>query len=312
MPKRRYALALLAAALLLCATALAGEEAAPQEESGKWPADAPTGFHKKVKLDVMAKHPRAYYHIAIPEKYTREKQWPLFILLHGGPHGAGADNMVPFFKGGLMKRGVISVYPMALEEQLLAWNYPHEMAYILQIIRQVGTTYRIDPKRIYLTGHSMGGGGAWAQGAVLRDTWAGIGPMSGWFKPTPAPDVKLYKGLPIYILHGEKDRAVPVRLSRMADSALKKIGHKDYVYRELEGVGHGVFAPWKKVGAPEIGKMVAWLMAHERPKPANLKAAMVRLAKWGKAFGWTPTGSPVGSYEDDGDKKDATKEAKER
>ncbi len=298
MPIIRTVLASLAAVLALgilpaaAAPAAAGDQA--KAHQGDWPADAQTGFQKNVHVEVMKEHPRALFHLSVPKDYTPEKAWPLFILLHGS--NADAGNMVPFFRRGLEEKGVISVYPQSLTKQMLAWNYPHEMANMIQIIRQLGKTYRIDDRRIYLAGHSMGGGGAWCQGAVLRDLWAGIGPLSGWYAATPRPDARRYLGLPIYFIHGAKDKNVPVQLSRMADADLKKLGHKDYVYVELEKAGHGVFDPWKTVGAPELGKMVAWLLAHKRPAPANLAAATASLAAWGKQFGWTPTGTPVGAY----------------
>ncbi len=309
----RAVASLLAAALATCSapapgaprSAAGGADPAPPETqrrapsaAGQWPDDPPTGFMKKVALESMTKHPRAFYHLGVPDDYTPEKAWPLMVLLHGGPH-AGADNLVPFFRRGLTAKGVINVYPQCLTPQLLAWNYPHEMAYVLRIIRQVGRTYRVDDRRIYLVGHSMGGGGAWCQGAVLRDVWAGIAPLSAWYGASPRPKAEWYKGLPIYIIHGEKDRHVPVQNAHLAMRDLKRIGHAEHVYVELEGVGHGFFHPWKEVGAPEIGKLVAWLLAHRRPRPANLAAAAESLAAWGKPFGWSPTGSPVGGYEQD-------------
>ncbi len=292
---RRRALVLGMLAAILAAGAFG---AVPKNEEPARPKDPPTGFMKKVRLEALSDHPRAFFHLDVPAEYTTEKAWPMMVLLHGGP-AAGADNLVPFFRRGLEAKGVIQVYPQCLRPQLLAWNYPHEMAYVLQIIRQVGETYRVDPRRIYLTGHSMGGGGAWAQGAVLRDIWAGIAPLSGWYGAQPRPRPEHLTGLPIYIIHGDKDRNVPVANARLAVQDLNRLGHKDFVYRELEGVGHGIFAPWDKVGAPEIGQMVAWLLARQRPAPANLADATRALAEWGKPFGWTPTGGPIGVYADE-------------
>ena len=153
---------------------------------GGWPKDAKTGAINKVPL-VGADNAEAWFHLAVPANYSPEKAWPLMIVLHGGPGGRGPDDIVSFFRGGLTAKGVISVYPQAMERKLLAWNYPHESARLIATIRQVARGYRIDPCRTYLVGVSMGGGGAWANGAVLHDIWAGIGPIAGWFGPTPAP-----------------------------------------------------------------------------------------------------------------------------
>jgi predicted peptidase len=272
--------------------------------------DARTGRIDKVRL-AGTKNKNAWFHLAVPKQYDPKQAWPLMIVLHGGPGGRGPDDIVSFFRGGLQAQGVISVYPKSLVKQLLDWNYPHTGAYLLAIIRQVARTYRIDPRRIYLVGVSMGGGGAWAYGAIFRDVWAGIGPISGWYRPNPFPSAKRLKSLPIYCLHGQKDRAVPAQRSRMAVSELKKLGHEvlqlekledlakvgseTMVYREVPGARHNVFVPWKSQGRAELGKLVGWLLAQKRKEPADLDAAAKALAEWGKPFGWSPGGT-FGQY----------------
>ncbi len=283
-------------------------EAFAAPEDG-WARDAKTGFRKKVRLE-GTKEKTAWYHLAAPKNYTPEEPWPVMIVLHGGPGGRGADDVVGFYRGGLMHKGVISIYPQALRKVLLEWNYPHSGAYLLAILRQVADTYRLDPRRVYLTGVSMGGGGAWAQGAVLGDVFAAVGPVSGWYGPSHAPRNRWLAGMPLYILHGEKDPAVPAQRSRLGVAAMKRVGHKvlvledpedlegaqaTCVYREIPGAGHNCFRPWKKRGAPELGRQIAWMLAQKRKTPADLKAAAERLEKYGKPFGWKPKGI-LGAY----------------
>ncbi len=140
----------------------------------------------------------------------------------------------------------------------------------------------------------MGGGGSWCLGANMNMVWAGIGPMSGWYKPTPAPDPQRYLGLPIFCIHGDQDRAVPVQLSRMAQKELAQLKHKDFEYVELAGVGHPIFL--KVEGMAACGKMFDWMLEKKRKKPADLESAEKELATWGRLYGWTPEGGLVGSY----------------
>ena len=280
---------------------------------GGWSKDVETGFQKKVVLagaegKSLAK--RAWFHLAVPKNYDPNKAYPLMIVLHGGP-GGNPNQVVGFFRGGLTERGVIQAYPNAMVRQLLDWNYPHSGAYLLQIVRQVAAKYRIDPRRLYLVGVSMGGGGTWVQGALGKDVWAAIGPISGWYGASQSPPVKLLKDMPVYCMHGQKDRAVPASRSRYAFSALKQLGRDvtilkerpeaknlkgSAIYREIAGAGHNCFMPWKKQGAPELGRMVSWLLAQKRKTPADLDKAMKYVTAHGKRFGWVPKGSPVGSY----------------
>lgn len=280
---------------------------------GGWRSDVKTGFRKKVVLagaEGKSLARRAWFHLAVPKGYDPNKAYPLMIVLHGGPRG-GPGQVVGFFRDGLTQRGVIQAYPNALVKQLLDWNYPHSGAYLLQIVRQLAKEYRIDPRRLYLVGVSMGGGGTWVQGALGKDVWAALGPISGWYGASQSPSVKLLKDMPIYCMHGLKDRAVPASRSRYAFESLKKLGRdvtilkdrpkaKDLkgsaIYREIQNAGHNCFLPWKKSGAPELGRMVSWLLAQKRKKPADLDKGLKLITAHGKRFGWTPKGSPVGSY----------------
>ncbi|MFP4106687.1 MAG: dienelactone hydrolase family protein [Phycisphaerae bacterium] len=233
------------------------------------------------------------------------------VVLHGGP-GGSPDQIVNYYKGGLVQAGVISVYPRSLTNQLLDWNYPHSGAYLLEIVKQVASEYRVDPKRIYLTGVSMGGGGSWVQGALGKDFYAAIGPVSGWFGASQSPGTKLLKDMPIYIMHGGKDRNVPASRSDLAVGALKNIGRQplvkkelpkleeiakaDAVYRHIEDGKHNCFEPWKSRGSNELGVMMKWMLLQKREDPADPDATIKLLAEHGKRFGWQPGLSPIGGY----------------
>jgi Prolyl oligopeptidase family len=132
----------------------------------------------------------------------------------------------------------------------------------LQVLGIAKSTLNIDPSRIYLTGHSMGGHGTWIIGAQYPDQFAAIGPSSGWVSwwtyvfhhdsvmspvgemlrraTTPYNTYLLdqnYRQLGLYILHGSKDDNVPVTESvNMADTLSKF--DKDFVFHEEMGVGH--------------------------------------------------------------------------
>jgi len=120
-----------------------------------------------------------------------------------------------------------------------------------------------DPQRIYLTGHSMGGHGAWQLGALFPDHFAAVGPSAGWISffsytdarrftnATPveallqratAPSDTLaletnYMQEGVYILHGADDDNVPVTQARTMAERLGRF-HHDFQYHEQPGVGH--------------------------------------------------------------------------
>ncbi len=133
---------------------------------------------------------------------------------------------------------------------------------VLEIARKsLGT----DPRRTYLTGHSMGGHGAWHLGVTYPDRWAAIGPSAAWVsfstygrrrgeeqgEPTPVEEMLARAGSPsdtlnrarntlhhgVYILHGEKDDNVGVSQARAMRDELSGF-HRDFIYHEEPGAGH--------------------------------------------------------------------------
>ncbi|MGE5944813.1 MAG: alpha/beta hydrolase-fold protein [Flavobacteriales bacterium] len=57
----------------------------------------------------------------------------------------------------------------------------------LEVLKEAKSIYKPDEKRIYLTGHSMGGHGTWYLGATYPDKFAAIAPCAGY------PDLLLYR-----------------------------------------------------------------------------------------------------------------------
>ena len=91
----------------------------------------------------------------------------------------------------------------------------------LAILDEVQKEYKTDPKRIYLTGLSMGGFGTWSMAATYPDKWAAIVPICGGGDPKTAEKIK---NIPCWCFHGDADTAVAVDRSRTMIEALKKAG----------------------------------------------------------------------------------------
>jgi len=132
---------------------------------------------------------------------------------------------------------------------------------VLDIARK---TLTHDPSRIYLTGHSMGGHGAWHLAVTYPDLFAAVGPSAGWLSRSSyvrqqsetadeSPMELLLsrcqisgetvalasnlKHMGIYILHGEKDDNVPVTQAQKMAEVLGGF-HHDWIFHEEPGQGH--------------------------------------------------------------------------
>src|SRR5204863_3843936 len=49
---------------------------------------------------------------------------------------------------------------------------------VMNVLDLVKKEYAIDPDRVYLMGHSMGGGGTWHLGIKYPDVWAALAPIA--------------------------------------------------------------------------------------------------------------------------------------
>ncbi|MBN2414846.1 prolyl oligopeptidase family serine peptidase [bacterium] len=133
----------------------------------------------------------------------------------------------------------------------------------LEVLADVQSRYRIDPDRVYLTGHSMGGHGTWQLGVLYPDRWGAIRPSAGWIsfssyapRQSEADEHPVealinraglasntlamkdnYRQHGIYIIHGDKDESVPVSQAREMVSQLQGF-HHDWQYHEEPGAGH--------------------------------------------------------------------------
>ena len=113
----------------------------------------------------------------------------------------------------------------------------------------------IDPKRIYITGLSMGGYGTWDLMVRRPELFAAAAPVCGGADEATAEKIK---HIPVWAFHGAKDTAVKPQRSRNMIEALKKAGASPK-YTEYADVGHDSWNPAYK--DPEFYK---WLFAQSK------------------------------------------------
>jgi predicted peptidase len=135
---------------------------------------------------------------------------------------------------------------------------------VLQIAR---SQFNVDPDRIYLLGHSMGGAGTIYLGQKHADYWAAIAAIApaAFMMQRDQKDILApikAAGLPIMIIQGDQDPVVPATNTRTWAAALGELG-MEHEYLEMTGRDHGNIIG---DGMPEIFRFFA---AHTRPpRPA--------------------------------------------
>ena len=173
------------------------------------------------------------YLIYLPKNYsaTNGQRWPLMLFLHGaGERGTDVQRAGIHGPMKLVKQGrefpFIIIAPQCPEKQL--WQSEP----LLQLLEHVAEKFAVDPKRIYLTGLSMGGYGAWQLGLRHPEKFAALVPVCGGGNAIeallgPGDKGDALKNLPIWAFHGAKDDVVPVSESERIVNELKKRGVRE-------------------------------------------------------------------------------------
>lgn len=186
-------------------------------------AEAPATTAKSFESEITIKLGYKYT-LTLPEGYDADKakEWPLVVFLHGA--GERGDNLELLKKHGppkLIAAGkkipAIVVSPQVPTGEF--WN-PHG---VKALVDQVKKDYRVDAKRVYLTGISMGGFGTFDTITAYPDVFAAAIPICGGAGINVVKFAPL-KDLPIWIFHGGKDPTVPVAYTEMAEKWFKRNG----------------------------------------------------------------------------------------
>ncbi len=229
--------------------------------------------------------------VSIPMAYHSSKSFGLVVCLHGA--GFSGDAYLERWQARLGGDYILAcpTYPSG------AWFTRRAEELVLTTIQDLRRHYHVDPDRIFLTGMSNGGIGAWLIGMHHAPLFAGIAPMAGGLDGTLMPFLANLRNTSIYMIHGAKDQVMPVELSRSISRELTALGYP-HVYREHERehpMAGGHYFPKE-----ELPDLVAWLNGRRRdPLPARL--TMVREASHFQAFNWLRMDStdPIAAFSDD-------------
>ena len=210
-----------------------------------------------------------------PKAKSPGKSWPLVLFLHGAGE-RGSDNALqlkylPEQMAQPEQRARYRAFVLAPQcpadrtwspvDMKTMTASPsaapfHEAKAIVRMLDRVMEEHPVDPRRVYLTGLSMGGFGAWDLAARYPERWAAVVPICGGGDPGTA---RKMKEIPTWAFQGAKDPVVPPERSREMVEAVRRAGGNPR-YTEYPDVAHDSWSP--AYGDPEL---LAWLFAQRRP-----------------------------------------------
>jgi len=195
-----------------------------------------------------------------PEFIKSGRKYPLVIFLHGAGE-RGTDNQIQLqsLPTLLAQPTYRKKYPcfLVVPQCPSGQSWQQQFPVLLEIIDKVMQENPIDKRRIYLTGYSMGAYGTWSLAALRPDLFAAAVPVAGGGNVQTTHQLI---DLPIWAVHGNADKAVPVSQSREMIKAIRQAGGSPK-YTELKGVGHSC---WQKAYY-DPNSILPWMFAQKKP-----------------------------------------------
>lgn len=202
-----------------------------------------------------------YYGILYPRDFNPSRRYSLILALHGA--GVEAADLTRCYRP---RQWTFVITPTNRRPYGFDWQDWGRLD-ALEVLNLGLTRLPVDPDRVYLTGHSMGGHGTWHISTLHPDRFAAASPQAGW--PThqlyvpwflqrsamlAEPELLAIRdqvlrsdnvpallincvNLPFFIVHGGDDDNVPPIHGRNLAAMLAELGI-DHRYREVPGHRH--------------------------------------------------------------------------
>ncbi|MEX0330971.1 MAG: alpha/beta hydrolase-fold protein [Puniceicoccaceae bacterium] len=199
------------------------------------------------------------YLLYLPDKYAESREpYPLLLFLHGGGEsGTDIEKVKAHGPPRMIEEG--HAFPMiVVSPQNSKVKGYWDTNTLIRLLDHLENSYRVDTNRIYLTGLSRGGFGAWCLAIENPDRFAALVPISG---AAPAPYADWLGGIPTWVFHGALDTVIPPSESlEMVEEMQNEGGNVRFTL--YPDAGHDA---WTETYAdPELWQ---WLMRQQKTAP---------------------------------------------
>jgi poly(3-hydroxybutyrate) depolymerase len=164
---------------------------------------------------------RAYY-LYVPSTLKAGSQAPLIVTLHGS--NRTGVTLVEKWKDLAKKEGIIMAGPDSID--LRGWGSPQDGPdFLRDLVEELKTKYPVNPKRVYLFGHSAGASFALEMSLMESQYFAATAIHAGALTSDGMDLIGLAKRkIPMSIQVGDSDEYFPLKVVRSTRDALKTAG----------------------------------------------------------------------------------------
>jgi tetratricopeptide (TPR) repeat protein len=200
-----------------------------------------TGFSQKIsKETIVSEGKKRTYYIYVPDKLNGSARVPLLVLLHGS--NRNGLSLVEKWTDLAKEQGVILLGPDSADSS--RWSIPRDgPTFVHELVEEIKAKYPVDPKKVYLFGHSAGAVFALLMSLYESEYFASTAVHAGSLSPEAAVVLDVAKRkIPIHLQVGSEDPLFPlasVRATRDILSArgfpvqLTEIPRHDHWYYDL-------------------------------------------------------------------------------
>ncbi len=206
---------------------------APRRGAGVAPEPAAdSGFHAAGDPEG-----RGGFHLYVPETYRDDREWPLVVALHGG-FGHGREFLWTWLREA-RSRDLLLLAPTS---RGTTWSFHGpdvDGPALRSMVEFVAERWRVDGRRILLTGLSDGATYSLYTGLREDSPFTALAPVSGVLHPANFANGNLARaaGRRIHLVHGALDWMFPIALAREARDQLVAAG-ADLVFCEIADLSH--------------------------------------------------------------------------
>lgn len=170
---------------------------------------------------------RVPVHASFARTRVPPRERTLVLHLHGGlERGRDPARLVATGLGARLARRAIPKTIVLVPQCPRRSTWLDLLGPLVELVADSVRVFGVDPRRVALTGVSMGGAGAWALGAEHPGRFAAVAPICG-----PVPHLRGYPArvrrlasTPVWAFHGARDHAVPLSSSVTLVHALLEAG----------------------------------------------------------------------------------------
>jgi poly(3-hydroxybutyrate) depolymerase len=175
------------------------------------------------------------YRVFVPQTAGKPDKAPAVVLYNGS--GSRVDALWEAWKPVARKDGIVLLGPAAFAPG--AWRIPEDSPdFTRDVVEAAKAMFPIDPRRVYLFGHSGGGHHVLQVGLLESEYFAGVAAHAGALVPSFFTAIeKAPRKIPIGLWIGTEDQVVPIRYVRDTYDALRRQGYTTKL-TELRGHTH--------------------------------------------------------------------------